>query len=572
MSMTKSTGGLNVATVLHDFVNNEVLPGTGVKPDDFWQSMADIMAKFGPVNAELLAKRDSIQAQIDEWHKANPTASQDVYTQFLEDMGYIVPVPADFSVNVSKVDPEIAELAGPQLVVPVNNARYALNAANARWGSFYDALYGTDVISEDGGAERAGGYNAVRGERVVAYANQFLDEAMPLGQGSHGDVASYTVKAGKLQVSLKSGSEAGLKEPAQFKGYTGSEDKPDSLLLAHNGLHAEIQIDPDNIIGKSSAAGVKDVLLESALSTIQDCEDSVTAVDAEDKVIVYRNWLGLMKGDLQDAFDKGGKQVVRKLNSDRHYTAADGGTLSLPGRSVLLVRNVGSHMMTDAVTYADGSMVPETYIDAMVTSACAMHDLKKSDGDNRNSRTGSVYIVKPKQHGPEEVAVSVQLFGEVEKALGIAANTLKIGIMDEERRTSINLKACIKAAHERAIFINTGFLDRTGDEMHTSMCAGVMVPKGEMKTATWLNAYEDNNVDVGLACGMKGQGQIGKGMWAIPDEMSAMMDTKLGHPKAGANKACVPSPMKKGVTFLKKSYSMRWITMRKAYWVMWCVG
>ncbi len=542
MSMTKSAGGLNVASVLHDFVNNEVLPGTGVEPDHFWQSMADVIAKFAPINAELLAKRDSIQVQIDDWHKANPAANDADYTQFLESIGYIVPVPADFSVSVSNVDAEIAELAGPQLVVPVNNARYALNAANARWGSFYDALYGTDVISEEGGAERSGGYNAVRGERVVAYANKFLDEAVPLGQGSYGDVASYIVKDGKLQVTLVSGSEVGLKDASQFKGFTGSEDKPDSILLGHNGLHAIIQIDPSSVIGQASAAGVKDVLLESALSTIQDCEDSVTAVDADDKVIVYRNWLGLMRGDLQDAFDKGGKQVVRKLNADKKFTAADGGSMSLPGRSVLLVRNVGSHMMSDAVLDADGNQVPETYIDAMVTSACAMHDLKKSDSDNRNSRTGSVYIVKPKQHGPEEVGVSVQLFGAVEKALGIAENTLKIGIMDEERRTSINLKACIEAARHRAIFINTGFLDRTGDEMHTSMCAGVMVPKGEMKSATWLNAYENNNVDVGLACGMKGQGQIGKGMWAIPDEMSAMMEAKIGHPKSGANTAWVPSP------------------------------
>ena len=542
MSMTKSAGGLNVASVLHDFVNNEVLPGTGVEPDQFWQSMADIIGKFAPLNAELLAKRDSLQAQIDDWHKANPAASQDVYTQFLESIGYLVPVPADFSVSVSNVDAEIAELAGPQLVVPVNNARYALNAANARWGSFYDALYGTDVISEEGGAERSGGYNAVRGERVVAYANKFLDESMPLGQGSHGDVASYVINNGKLQVTLVSGSEVGLKDASQFKGYTGSTEKPDSILLGHNGLHAVIQIDPSSVIGKTSAAGVKDVLLESALSTIQDCEDSVTAVDAEDKVIVYRNWLGLMRGDLQEAFDKGGKQVVRKLNADKKFTAADGGTISLPGRSVLLVRNVGSHMMSDAVLDANGQQVPETYIDAMVTSACAIHDLKKSENDDRNSRTGSVYIVKPKQHGPEEVGVSVQLFAAVEKALGISENTLKIGIMDEERRSSVNLKACIEAARHRAIFINTGFLDRTGDEMHTSMCAGVMVPKGEMKSATWLNAYENNNVDVGLACGMKGQGQIGKGMWAIPDEMAAMMEAKIGHPNAGANTAWVPSP------------------------------
>ena len=542
MSMTKSAGGLKVATILYDFVNNEVLPGTAVEPDQFWGSMADIMDKLAPVNAALLAKRDSLQAQIDEWHKANPAASHETYTAFLKEIGYLVPVPANFSVDVSRVDAEIAELAGPQLVVPVNNARYALNAANARWGSFYDALYGTDVISEDGGAERSGGYNPVRGERVVAYANQFLDQAIPLGQGSHGDVASYSVVGGKLSVKLQSGSEVGLKDASQYLGFTGSETSPDAILFSHNGLHLEIQIDPDHIIGKTSAAGVKDVVLESALTTIQDCEDSVAAVDAEDKVLVYRNWLGIMKGDLQEAFNKGGSEVVRKLNADRHYIAADGGSIRLPGRSVQLVRNVGAHMMSDVVTGADGEQLPETLIDAMVTSACALHDLLKTESDDRNSRTGSVYIVKPKQHGPEEVAASVQLFGEVEKALGMEANTLKIGIMDEERRTSINLKACIEAAKQRAIFINTGFLDRTGDEMHTSMCAGVMVPKGEMKSATWLTAYEDNNVDVGLASGMKGQGQIGKGMWAIPDEMSAMMEAKIAHPQAGANTAWVPSP------------------------------
>jgi malate synthase len=424
----------------------------------------------------------------------------------------------------------------------VNNARYSLNAANARWGSLYDALYGTDAISEADGATRAGSYNPVRGERVVACASQMLDGAVPLAHGSWGEVTTVTVSGGKLQLVLKSGSEIGLANAAQCVGYRGEAVQPDTILLINNGLHLELQIDPTDVVGQSSSAGIKDILMESALSTIQDCEDSVTAVDAEDKVIVYRNWLGLMKGDLEVRFSKGGREVVRTLNSDREYHSLDGVLFSLPGKSVQLVRNVGAHMLTDAILDQHGKPVPETFIDAMVTSLCALHDLNKSDDEVRNSRTGSVYIVKPKQHGPDEVALSIELFARVEKALGMPANTLKIGIMDEERRTTINLKNCIAAARERIIFINTGFLDRTGDELHTSMLAGIMVPKGEMTDATWLAAYENNNVDVGLACGMAGNGQIGKGMWAIPDQMAAMIETKQAHPEAGANCAWVPSP------------------------------
>jgi len=488
-------------------------------------------------------RRDELQVKIDEWHNSNSgPIDAAVYKQFLSDIGYLLPVVEDFSVNVSNVDAEIATVAGPQLVVPVNNARYALNAANARWGSLYDALYGTDAISEDGGAERGGAYNPVRGQRVVAEANALLDASMPLAQGSYGDVNSYSIVDGALRVTLQSGSEVGLKDPAQCAGYVGTPEQPTSVLLCNNGLHAEIVIDKSSPVGQSSHAGVSDVILESALTTIQDCEDSVAAVDADDKVVVYRNWLGLMKGDLEERLNKGGKEIVRKLNADRHYTAANGEKLTLPGRSVLLVRNVGTHMMTDAILDKQGNQVPETYIDALVTSLAAKHDLQKSDDQERNSRAGSVYIVKPKLHGPDEVALSVTLFDMVEKALGLDKNTLKMGIMDEERRTSINLKNCISAARDRVIFINTGFLDRTGDEMHTSMNAGVMVPKGEMKNATWLSSYEDSNVDVGLECGLQGNGQIGKGMWAIPDQMSAMLAAKQAHPEAGANTAWVPSP------------------------------
>ncbi len=534
---------LTVSNVLYDFVNNEALPGTGVNADDFWQSLANILAEVAPRDKALLLKRDTLQSQIDDWHKAHPGVPDPAkYQAFLTEIGYLVDAPANVNVQVKNVDDELAHIAGAQLVVPVNNARYALNAANARWGSFYDALYGTDAISENDGADRSGGYNPVRGERVVAYANAFLDNAVPLAQGSYNDVSALFIRNGALHASLASGSEIGLKNGEQCLGFNGSAESPSAILLRNNGLHIEIQIDREHPIGGQNASGIKDVLLEAALTTIQDCEDSVAAVDADDKVLVYRNWLGLMKGDLQDVFQKGGKEVVRRLNPDRQYESLTGGEISVAGRSVLLVRNVGAHMMSDIVLDAQGNEVPETIIDAMVTSLCAMHDLRKSASEPRNSRQGSVYIVKPKQHGPEEVASSVDLFARVEKALGLDENTLKIGIMDEERRTSVTLKACIGAASQRAIFINTGFLDRTGDEMHTSMHAGVMIPKGEVKTSTWLLAYEDNNVDVGLECGLQGNGQIGKGMWAIPDQMAAMLEAKIDHPQAGANTAWVPSP------------------------------
>lgn len=539
----KITGGLTVAEPLYDFIVNEALPGTDIDTDALFSSLAEIVNEFAPQNQSLLDRRDELQKQLDDWHKANPgSVDATAYKAFLIDIGYLLPVVDDFSVSVDRVDDEIAQVAGPQLVVPVNNARYALNAANARWGSLYDALYGTDAISEADGATRAGAYNPVRGQRVVAFANQLLDDSAPLAQGSHADVTQYAITNQALQVTLASGSEVGLKQSAQCVGYTGDAANPSSVLLRNNGLHMEIVFDKTSPVGKDSAAGVADIIMESAMSTIQDCEDSVAAVDAEDKVLVYRNWLGLMKGTLEESLEKGGKKIVRKLNPDRQYTDLHGKAFGLPGRSLLLVRNVGAHMMTDVVLDAEGNQVPESLIDALVTSLAAVHDLNKTDADARNSRTGSVYIVKPKQHGPEEVAMSVALFASVEKALGLAANTLKIGIMDEERRTSVNLKNCIAAARERVIFINTGFLDRTGDEMHTSMFAGVMIPKGEMKNSTWLMAYEDSNVDVGLACGLQGNGQIGKGMWAVPDQMAAMIEAKQGHPEAGANCAWVPSP------------------------------
>ncbi len=539
----KTAGGLTVAQSLHDFIVNEALPGTGIEADALFTSLSSIFDDLAPQNQAMMDRRDDLQRQIDAWHDQNTgPIDAPVYKQFLTDIGYLMPVVDDFSVQVSNVDDEIANVAGPQLVVPVNNARYALNAANARWGSLYDALYGTDAISESDGAERGGAYNAVRGQRVVAAANATLDAAMPLAQGSYADVSSYSIVDGALQVTLESGSQVGLKAAEQCVGFTGSAAEPTSVLLKNNGIHAEIVFDKTSPVGQSSAAGVSDVIMESALSTIQDCEDSVTAVDADDKVVVYRNWLGLMKGTLEETLQKGGREVVRKLNADRQYTDLAGNVLTLPGRSLLLVRNVGTHMMTDCILDKNGNDVPETYIDALMTSLAAMHDLKKGASDARNSRAGSVYIVKPKLHGPDEVALSVTLFDRVEQALGLAKNTLKMGIMDEERRTSINLKNCISAARERVIFINTGFLDRTGDEMHTSMHAGVMVPKGEMKNATWLLSYENSNVDVGLLCGLQGNGQIGKGMWAIPDQMSAMLAAKQAHPEAGANTAWVPSP------------------------------
>ena len=536
-------GNLQVSEELDNFLRNEVVPGIDVDPDDFWKSFEKVLNEFGGKNKELLEKRETIQKQIDNWHLSNKDQehNHDEYVNFLKEIGYLLDEGEDFEITTQNVDDEIKKVAGAQLVVPVMNARFSLNAANARWGSLYDALYGTDMISEEGGAEKSGPYNPIRGEKVIEFSKNFLNEAVPLSSVSYSEVTGFSVENGVLKVSTSDQSSDALKDHEQLVGYSGDSDNPSSILLKNNNLHIEIQIDPEDSIGRDDPANIKDVVLESAVTTIQDLEDSVAAVDAEDKSLAYRNWLGLMRGDLKESFMKGGEEMTRSLNSDRTYSDLNGHEMTLPGRSVLLVRNVGHLMTNPAILDGDNNEVPEGIMDAMFTICIGKHDLQKK-GQLANSRTGSIYIVKPKMHGPEEVQFTCDLFARVEEELGLEPLTVKVGIMDEERRTTVNLKECIRAASDRVIFINTGFLDRTGDEIHTSMEAGPVIPKAQMKQQPWISAYEDWNVDVGLETGFKGKAQIGKGMWAMPDEMLGMYENKSMHPEAGANCAWVPSP------------------------------
>lgn len=529
---------LSIDTQLYTMVEQEILPGLNLTSDQVWESLATLLNEFQVRNQNLLNKREQLQTSLNQWHLDHPTSEPAAYKSMLQDIGYLLPEPEQVSVTTSNVDIEISTVAGPQLVVPINNARYALNAANARWGSLYDALYGTDALTSETAAK---GYDSKRGSQVIAFAKQLLDTHLPLHEASHSQVTQYMVNNGQLQCQLDHGQVALLAEPTQFAGFQGDAKAPKTLLLKHNNLHLELHIDREHIIGASDLAGLKDIVMEAAVSTIMDCEDSVTAVDAEDKVIVYRNWLGLMKGDLSIDMQKNGVSITRQLNSDRHYQSADGSSFSLHGRSLLFIRNVGHLMTNNAILNSQGDEIPEGIMDGFITSLCALHDIRGPSAKG-NSRTGSIYIVKPKMHGPEEVTFTCDLFGRIEDLLDLPKNTLKVGIMDEERRTSVNLKACIAQASERVAFINTGFLDRTGDEIHTSMQAGVMLPKGIMKQQAWIAAYEDNNVETGLACGLKGRAQIGKGMWAKPDCMAEMMATKLEHPMSGASTAWVPSP------------------------------